>query len=137
MVPKLIQGNSYKDSRGTLFCNNDFDATAIKRIYVIENISTNFVRAWRGHQIEQRWFSAINGSFTIELIAIDDWNQPSKKLERHQFVLDSEKLDILHIPAGFVSSIQAVKEGAKLLVMADYLFGALDDEYRFEVDYFE
>lgn len=137
MFPKLLKGNSHEDSRGILFYNNDFDAAHIKRIYVMENIGTDFVRAWRGHQMEQRWFSAINGVFEIQLIAIDNWDRPSKKLERFTFVLNAEKLDVLHIPAGYVSSIQSIEEGSKLLVMADYLLGELNDEYRFSVDYFE
>jgi dTDP-4-dehydrorhamnose 3,5-epimerase-like enzyme len=137
MVPKLIPGNSHEDARGTLIYNNDFDALDIKRIYVIENQNTDFIRAWQGHQIEQRWFSAMKGSFKIELIAIDNWNRPNKKSERFEFVLDSEKLDVLHIPAGYVSSIQSLEEGAKLLVMANYLLGALEDDYRYESGYFE
>lgn len=137
MFPQLLKGNSHEDPRGTLVYNNAFDATAIKRIYVIENKNIDFVRAWQGHQIEQRWFSAVNGSFKIELIAIDDWNRPSKKSERLEFVLDSEKLDVLHSPAGYVSSIQSLEAGAKLLVMADYLLGELEDEYRYESGYFE
>ena len=119
MVPKLIQGKSHEDERGILFYNNDFDASVIKRIYVIENQNTDLVRAWRGHEIEQRWFSAMMGSFKIELIAIDNWDRPARNLERLEFVLDSQKLDILHIPAGYVSSIQSLSEGSKLLVMAD------------------
>ena len=137
MVPKLIQGSSHEDARGTLIYNNDFDASGIKRMYVIENKNNDFVRAWQGHQIEERWYSAINGSFTIELIAINNWNRPDKKSERLAFVLDSEKLDVLHIPSGYVSSIQSLAAGSKLLVMADYLMGALEDEYRYESDYFE
>lgn len=137
MFPKLLKGNSQEDSRGILFYNNDFDASAIKRIYVIENQNTDFVRAWQGHKMEQRWFSAIKGSFKIELIAVDDWDTPSKKLERLEFVLDSEKLDVLHISAGYVSSIQSLEEDSKLLVMADYSLGELEDEYRYASDYFE
>lgn len=136
MFPKLLKGNCHEDSRGTLFYNNDFEASAIKRIYVIENQSLEVVRAWQGHQIEQRWFSAIKGSFKIQLIAIDNWDRPSKKLERLEFVLDSKKLDVLHIPAGYVSSIQSREEDSKLLVMADYLLGELEDEYRYASDYF-
>ena len=137
MVPKLLKGDSHNDARGALIYNNDFDASIVKRIYVIENINTDFVRAWQGHQIEQRWYSALKGSFIIELIAIDNWDKPSKKLGRLEFVLDSKKLDVLHIPAGYVSSIQSLEEGSKLLVMADYLLGALEDEYRYESGYFE
>jgi dTDP-4-dehydrorhamnose 3,5-epimerase-like enzyme len=137
MLPKLIQGNSHEDARGTLIYNNDFDAAAIKRIYLIENQSSDVIRAWRGHQIEQRWFTAIKGSFKIQLIAVDDWNTPLKKSKRLEFVLHSKKLDVLHIPAGYVSSIQSLEEEAKLLVMADYLLGELKDEYQFAVDYFD
>ena len=137
MFPQIIKGKSHEDARGTLIYNNDFDALNIKRIYVIENQNTDFVRDWQGHQIEQRWFSAMAGSFVIQLIAIDNWDRPDKKSERFKFVLDSKKLDVLHIPAGYVSSIQSLAAGSKLLVMADYLMGVNKDDYRYESGYFE
>jgi len=68
MIPKIITGNSHTDTRGTLYYNNDFDASEIKRVYVIENATTDIIRAWQGHKIEQRWFSAIKGSFKIGLM---------------------------------------------------------------------
>ena len=137
MSPKIIEGNRHEDQRGTLFFNNDFDGADIRRIYVIENKSVDFTRAWQGHKIEQRWFTAIVGSFRIELIAIDNWETPSKNLERFTFLLDATKLDVLHIPSGCVSSIQSLEGGSKLLVMADYLMGELEDEFRFSLDYFD
>lgn len=136
MIPAITKGGSHTDSRGTLFYNNDFDVSAIKRMYVIENHTTDFVRAWQGHKLEQRWFSVMKGSFRIQLIAIDHWDNPSTNLERLTFVVDSEKLDVLHIPSGYISSIQSLEQGSKLLVMADYLLGEIKDEYRFDVDYF-
>lgn len=136
MTPKITEGNSHTDSRGTLFFNNNFDATAIKRIYVIENRSTNFVRGWQGHKIEQRWFSAVKGSFKIQLIAVDNWVSPSKDLEIFTFVVDDQKQDVLHIPQGYVSSIQSIEDGSKLLVMANYFLGEIQDEYRFDENYF-
>jgi dTDP-4-dehydrorhamnose 3,5-epimerase-like enzyme len=137
MVPRIINGGSHSDERGTLRFNNSFDATNIKRMYVIENKDTTFVRAWQGHRIEQRWLSVLQGSFKIELIAIDDWNNPSKELERSTFIIYAEKLDVLHVPSGYVSSIQSLEERAKLLVMADYLLGEVQDEYRYDIDYFK
>jgi dTDP-4-dehydrorhamnose 3,5-epimerase-like enzyme len=137
MVPKIIKGAIHTDARGSLFYNNDFDATAVKRIYIIENQTTDIARAWRGHKIEERWFSAIMGSFEIQLIAIDDWAKPSKHLERLKFQINAETMAVLHIPAGYVSSIQSLQKGSKLLVMANYLLAELDDEYRYEPDYFE
>ena len=136
MEPKIIQGNAHSDYRGALFYNNDFDATEVKRFYIIENKDSEFIRGWQGHKIEQRWFSATQGSFIIELIEIDDWKNPSKNLLSFTFELNSTQLNILHIPPGFISSIQSLEENSKLLVMADYLLGKIKDEYRYESDYF-
>jgi len=135
--PILIKGGQHTDNRGQIRFNNDFDLTEVKRIYTIENRSTETIRAWQGHKIEQRWFSAVSGSFKIKLIKIDNWENPSKNLEKLTFVINAEKLEVLHVPQGYVSSIQALEEGSKLLVMANYLLGAIKDEYRFEVDYFK
>jgi dTDP-4-dehydrorhamnose 3,5-epimerase-like enzyme len=137
MIPKITKGNSHTDSRGTLFFNNDFDASVIKRFYIIENQNTDFIRAWQGHKIEQRWFSAVQGSFKIQLICIDNWEKPSKSSEQFGFVLQAEKMDVLHIPQGYVSSIQSLEEGSKLLVMSDYLIGEVNDECRYAADYFK
>lgn len=137
MLPQIISGNIHSDDRGSLYYNNDFNASAIKRIYFIENRNTDFVRAWQGHKIEQRWFSAANGSFEIKLIAVDNWEAPSLNLEQHVFTISSQKLDVLHIPAGYISSIRALNDDAKLLVMADYALGEIKDEYRYDAGYFD
>lgn len=137
MLPEITKGNSHLDVRGRLFFNNDFDATAIKRIYLIENKDINVVRAWSGHRIQQRWFSAIKGSFEIRLIAVNDWEKPSKKSAQIKFMLYSGNLDVLNIPAGYLISIRSLEEDSKLLVMANALLGEIDDEYRFKSDYFE
>lgn len=137
MVPRVINGGSHSDTRGTVRFNNSFDATVIKRIYLIENKETAFVRGWQGHRIEQRWFSVLQGSFKIELIAIDNWENPTKDLKSFTFTVHAATLDVLHVPQGYVSSIQSLDEGAKLLVMADYSLGEVQDEYRFDIDYFK
>ncbi len=136
MLPQIIEGNAHSDFRGTLYYNNDFNASAIKRIYFIENKDADFVRAWQGHKIEQRWFSAANGSFEIRLIQVDNWDVPSTGLEQHVFNISSEKLDVLHIPAGYISSIRALRDDGKLLVMADYGLGEIIDEFRYDAGYF-
>ena len=136
MKPTLISGNCHQDERGQLFYNNDFDTTCIRRMYVIENQSVDFVRAWQGHKVEQRWFSAIQGCFKIQLIAIDNWEKPTQNLSRLEYILKSATLDVLHIPAGYVSSIQAVEEKSKLVVMSDYHLGEINDEFRYTTDDF-
>ena len=137
MEPKLIPGGLFSDDRGTLRYNNDFDASLIKRIYVIENKSVQFERAWQGHKIEQRWFSAINGSFQITLITPNDWENPTEIVQKHTFILESGTLDVLHIPSGFLSHIKALQDNAQLLVLADYKLGEIADEYKFPLETFK
>lgn len=137
MEPKLIAGNCYSDQRGLLLYNNDFDASLIKRIYIIENKTTDFIRGWQGHRIEQRWFSVISGKFKIELVQVDNWENPSKDLDIYTFQIDSKKLNVIHVPKGYISSIQSLEPDSKLLVMADYFLGEIKDEFRFDIDYFK
>lgn len=137
MDPKLIAGNCHSDQRGILLYNNDFDASVIKRIYVIENADLKFKRGWQGHQIEQRWFSAVSGKFKIQLVKIDNWEKPSVNLEVFTYLIDSDELNILHVPKGYASSIQSLELNSKLLVMADYLLGETKDEYRYNIEYFK
>ena len=136
LKPGLIKGAVHTDDKGKLFYNNDFDLSSVKRIYFIKNINNSISRRWQAHKIEQRWFSAVRGSFKILLIRIDNWENPTKELKAQEFLISSKTLDVLHIPSGYASSIQALEESSKLLAMADYLLGDIKDEYRFEVDYF-
>ncbi len=136
MLPTVIKGNCHSDHRGTLKFNNEFDASKIKRMYVIENESPNFKRGWQGHKREQRWFSAMVGTFEIQLISIENWDNPEPIVKPYVFCLSSENLDILHVPSGYISCIQSKEENAKLLVMSDYLLGEIKDEYKYPLEYF-
>ena len=136
MIHKVIPGGNHTDKRGTLTFNNDFDASDIKRIYTIENKSTSFIRAWQGHAIERRWFSAIKGSFEIKLIKIENWENPDKNTEVSSIILNDKNLDTLCVPNGYISSIQALKDNSKLLAMSDYLLGEIKDEYKYDQNYF-
>ena len=136
MKPRIIKGNSFSDSRGTLTYNNSFDASEIKRIYTLTNHEVIFKRGWQGHKIEQRWFSAISGSFQIKTAAIDNWEQPLKELEILSFNVYSKNLDVLHIPSGYITLITALEEDSKLLAMSDHFLGEVNDECRYDIDHF-
>ncbi|MBO6185072.1 MAG: WxcM-like domain-containing protein [Chryseobacterium sp.] len=132
-----ITGSRHQDERGIITYNNDFDASQIKRIYTIENHSTDFIRGWQGHKIEQRWFSCMKGSFEISVIVVDNFTNPSKYLIIQKYLLTDDVLTYLHIPSGCITAIQAKEEGSKLLVLADYGLGEINDEYRFDLNYFD
>ena len=143
----LITGNRHQDERGIITYNNDFDASQIKRIYTIENASIDFVRGWQGHKIEQRWFACMKGGFKIKVKRFKGESLKEKgesvkekgerekdflSLDTQEYILDDRQLTYLHVPAGHVTAIQALEEGSKLLVLADYGIGEIEDEYRFE-----
>ena len=46
-------------------------------------------------------------------------------------------MDVLYVPPGFVSSIRSKEPDSKLLVMSNYAIEEINDEYRFENDYFK
>ncbi len=132
----LLKGKRHQDERGVITYNNDFDASLVKRVYTIENHSTDFIRGWQGHQVEQRWFACMKGSFEISVIKVDDFINPSKDLTIQKYVLMNDVLTYLHIRSGYITAIKATEEGSKLLVLADYGLGEIDDEYRYSLDYF-
>lgn len=137
MLPSIIKGSLHKDYRGKLSYNNDFNLAQIKRMYVIENIDNTIQRGWQGHKMEQRWFAAIVGKFKIETIKIDDWDNPSKNLQPIIFTINADSLDVLHIPAGFITCIQSMETDSKLLIMSDYSMGEINDDFKYDLNYFD
>jgi dTDP-4-dehydrorhamnose 3,5-epimerase len=136
-VPEIISGGSHTDTRGTITFFNDFDMSQVKRFYVIENASTNVKRGWRGHKIEQRWFSVSEGAFNVRLVQIDNWEAPDKNLPVTEYLLSAENTEVLHIPVGYASCVQAAQSHSKLIVFADYgVDHASNDNYLFPEDYF-
>ncbi|WP_194850514.1 sugar epimerase [Nonlabens antarcticus] len=137
-MKKLVftKGGFHIDNRGTINFNNNFDATAIKRMYLISNSVHLEYRRWQGHKIESRWFSNVIGEVEIQVIHIDDWNQPDKNLPVKSFKLKGNGLDILYVPNGYVTSIKCNEALSKVLVMSDHALDEVDDEYKFPTDYF-
>ncbi|MCY0979379.1 WxcM-like domain-containing protein [Chryseobacterium wangxinyae] len=132
----LLEGKKHQDERGIITFNNDFVASQIKSIYTIENHSTDFIRGWQGHKVEQRWFACMKGSFEISVIAVDNFTNPSKDLTIQKYLLKDDALTYLRIPAGYITAIRARNGKSKLLVLADHEMGEISDEYRYSLDYF-
>jgi len=133
---EILDGNSYSDERGSISFNNGFNASLVKQIYFIENSSKEIVRGWQGHKIEQRSCSSVKGKFKINIITIDDWDNPSKNLKIKSYMLNSNTLDIPQVPRGNITSIQSLEEYSKLMVLSDHSMGERKDEYRFNINYF-
>ena len=136
--PRIIKGGSHTDHRGKISFMNEFDMTEVKRSYVIFHPETDIIRAWRAHKIEQRGFHVLDGGFLIRLVKINDWEMPDRNLSIEEFILTAENTEVLHIPAGYGSSIQAIEKNSKLIVFGDYgIDNAKLDDYLYPSDFFE
>lgn len=134
--PKILKGGKHTDARGTLAYFNGFDMSAIRRFYLIEHPDTEIERGWRGHKIEQRWFSVCQGSFLIKLVKIDNWTSPNSNAEQIVFILDDT--DVLYIPKGYASYLKANEPKSKLIIFADSkIEDAGLDDFLFPIDYFK
>ena len=134
---ETIKGGIAKDHRGNIKFVNDFDMSLVKRFYIISNADTELVRGWRAHRIEQRWFYVLAGSFAMEFVEIEDWeNTPTDSPVQSQ-VLNASDLSVLHMPTGYALAFKALAPNSQLLVYSDYgIKDAAKDDYVFPVDYF-
>lgn len=129
----MIQGGEFTDARGRLIYFNDFDMKEVKRFYVIEHPDTSVVRAWQGHQFEQKWFYVVLGSFKVVLVKPDDWKLPSDDLRTEEFDLLSVNPQVLHIPGNYVNGFRALEANSKLIVFSSFTVEeSSKDNYRFD-----
>lgn len=136
-TPSFIPGGIATDHRGHIRFVNDFDMTQVKRFYIIENADTELIRGWRAHRTEQRWFYVLQGSFAMQTVAIDDWQQPSRTLPITKEILRAQDQRIIHMPTGYGTTFQALEPGSQLLVFADFpIEHAKEDDHTYPIDYF-
>ena len=129
---KQVQGGKHTDDRGTLHYFNEFDMSAIKRFYRIDHPDTKVVRAWQGHKIEQKWIYCAKGSFNVELIKIENWDNPRLDENIESYILQASNPVLLHIPGGYVNGFSALEEDSSLIVFSDKtLEESGEDDYRF------
>ena len=128
-----IESKSYSDERGELIAFNSFNMSLIKRMYEIIPQNTKIIRAWQGHKIENKWFYCISGKFKINLIKIDNFENPSDEQEIEEYILDEYNPKILHIPGGYLNGFKAIEKNSKLIIFSDIALNELEnDDYRFD-----
>ncbi len=133
----LINGGVFKDARGEIRFNNDFDLSPVKRMYFVSNSETKPGRGWQGHRIEQRWFICSKGRFTIHLIDISEYENPPRDLKTEVFEINDIQPDVLHVPDGYLSFVFSNSPDSLLIALSDYRIGEISDEVRFDADYFQ
>ena len=132
---KTIQGEIFTDYRGQISSLNDFVFEGVERFYFIHYPDKNVVRGWHGHQHEKKWFYCVKGSFTIALVQIDNWKQPSTDLVADIIPLSEKDSKIVCVPEGYANGIKAGEDGSILLVFSGKRVPeAYADSWRYDKD---
>jgi dTDP-4-dehydrorhamnose 3,5-epimerase-like enzyme len=136
--PQLFKGGLAVDDRGTVSFVNDFNFEGVKRFYAVENHKQGFVRAWHAHKNESNNVMVVKGSAVIGAVQIDNWDNPSKDLKVHRFVLSEKNPSVLFIPAGYANGFMSLSDDAKIIFYStSELKDSLNDDFRFEAHYWE
>ena len=130
--PRLIAGGLSVDDRGQVVFANEFSFAAIKRFYMVENFSTEVVRAFHGHLKEEKFVLVVSGSAIVAAVPFDDPVKPNRAAKPHRFVLSDRQPQILHIPAGYANGFRPLEPKTKMMFFSTAeLEDSGKDDYRF------
>ena len=101
---QVVEGEIFRDERGQISSLNAFRFPGVERCYFIHHPDISVVRGWHGHQFEKKWFYCVKGSFTVALVEVDDWENPSPDLEAEIFELSESDSKIICVPEGYANS---------------------------------
>jgi dTDP-4-dehydrorhamnose 3,5-epimerase-like enzyme len=131
---ELIQGGMHIDERGTVTFINDFDFKGVSRFYTIRAHRTGELRGWVGHQVEQKWFTALCGSILVAVVEIDDWHAPSAHPQVRRFTLTAERPAVLRVSPGHACAAMMLTDDALLGIFSSgRIETASKDDWRFDV----
>lgn len=129
---KIIKGDSFFDDRGELTFVNDVSIEGVKRFYFISNKTTKVIRAWQAHKVECKYFYALEGSFLIAVVKLDNFENPAPDLKAKAFKLHSTYPQLLIVPPGYANGIRAISDKNNLLVLSTLgLEESKKDTWRF------
>ena len=133
---KMINAGLAIDDRGELMFSNEFDMSKIKRFYQITNHLNLFVRAWHGHQKEEKFILVSKGSAMIAGVKIDNWEKPSKNLPVEKFIVTEKNPKIVHVPAGYANGFKTLVQDTKLIFFStSTLEESKNDDFRYDSRY--
>lgn len=136
-VPGIIAGGSAIDDRGVLSFVNEFSLEKIKRFYVVENFSTETIRAFHGHLKEEKYVFVVKGTALVICAKLDKSGKLEKGQELSKFVLSDRRPAVLRIPGGYVNGFKPLEDKSKIMFFSTAsLDESKGDDYRFDWNYF-
>lgn len=135
-APSLIPGGLAVDDRGQLTFANEFSFERVRRFYMVENFSTEVVRAFHGHLKEEKFVFVVSGSAIIAAVRFDDPRNPNRDVKPYRFVLSERQPQILHVPAGYANGFRPLEPKTRITFFSTAtLEESAKDDYRFPHDY--
>ena len=134
--PRSYAVRSFVDFRGKIEFSNDFDFSSYKRFYIISPDHEGQVRAWQGHQFEEKAFLILSGKIKLVLIPAFDIEH-GKFGNVIEFILEESAPRVIVIPGGYLNGFQFLSLDSKLMVFSNFsLEESKSDDYRFEPNKF-
>lgn len=130
---KIIEGEIFRDHRGVISSLNSFHFDGVRRTYIIHHPDATIVRGWHAHQHERKWFYCIKGKFSVALVKIDDWENPSENLVPEIYHLSEDKSQLVCVPEGYANCLKAHVPDSVMMVLSDKILeDALSDSWRYD-----
>ncbi len=135
-MPEILRGGVAVDDRGTLSYLNVAPLANYVRMYLVENFTTDTIRAFHGHKLEEKAALVVSGSAIVVVAKLDaNGGLEAESDERH--VLSARIPALLRIPAGYANGFRALEPNTKILFFSSTTIEqAKTDDYRFTWDYF-
>jgi dTDP-4-dehydrorhamnose 3,5-epimerase-like enzyme len=131
--PAILPGGVHVDTRGMVRHVNGFKLGTADRFYVITPTRTGEWRGWVGHRRDWKWFFNITGEMVICIAAVDELEGGGTPAVV-RVNLSEQESQLLEVPPGFATAIQARSLPASLLVLSTgRIEGASDDMLRFPI----
>ena len=135
--PTLIEAGLAIDDRGSLWFANGFNFQGVKRFYMVENFSTDTIRAFHGHLKEAKYAFVVEGTAVVAAVSMNgNTKNPDKTNKVNRFILSDRKPSILNIPAGYANGFRFLTPTGKIIFFSTSTTEeSKGDDYRFPADY--
>ena len=130
---KVIEGEIFQDFRGRISSLNSFHFDGVRRCYIIHHPDSSVIRGWHAHQDERKWFYCIKGHFSVALVKIDNWDNPSENLTADIHHLSENESKLVCVPKGYANCLKAHENDSIMMVLSDKILeDALNDSWRYD-----
>ena len=129
---KTFEGVNFIDDRGQLNFFNSFAMKEVVRFYEIVPRSPEIIRAWQGHKREKKWFYCHQGSFVMQVVQIDAFDNPPTAIKPQKLLLSAASPMVLEVPGGHATGFKSQEPESRMIVFSNFTLNeSKKDDFRF------